>query len=850
MIKRTFFICLILSGLLNSACSDNDTEEVENIDLCGNNQLDSTEECDGDIFGGTTCLTAGYSGGYLKCSSRCEYDFSFCSGVLATCGNGTRDDYEECDQEDLRGLSCADFNLGEGQLGCNDNCRFDFSQCTKINNYCGDGFVTGDEECDTDNFEGKDCNTFGYYEGEIECGSDCQISLANCQKQCGDNLIQEEVGEECDGALSSGEDCSSLGYYGGELSCAEDCRYDLSDCQVYGKCGDGIVQESEGEECDGTQNLESSCFEFGYYGGTLECNSECKLDLSDCEETGKCGDSIVQTNYSEICDLANLNYESCISQGYYGGQLQCSSNCRAYIFSDCETYGRCGDGIVQTEYQEMCDGTNLNSFSCETLGYYGGELECGANCQEFSLSDCVFHGKCGDGILQEHYGEVCDLVTWEGHYCREIGYFGGEILCGGDCQDLDYTQCYNFASLGLSGTTESVSSINFDGDGSIKLAGNTMGSLYGNNNTNSNDIFQAGFSYDGSPSSTFQWYSNAVDIVHDQIVDASGVSYLVGRTASNYYGTDGILIKVAPSGALSWRKYLQTNQMDLAKAITLSRDGSHLYVAGNTKGDFNNPDAPVSNYTDIFLAKIEVATANLVWVQQYGIFDSNEKAVSVFADDDGFIYVLGNTEDSMGDSNLCADNFFMKSFHENGLSISSYVYGTPYYRGCCNDYIRSAVYDREENVFLIAGDTGGEFISTNQGGSDLIAAKINVATGAIFSRTQWGTSEDEKAEGIVQIGDEIYITGYTEGDMGSINNGGKDLFVTHFLPPDNSGISLYNPFQVDWHEQWGSAQDDQGKDIAVYENTVCVAADSNGDLFGLDANSSGNVFIYCFPHGP
>jgi len=47
---------------------------------CGNGNIDSNEECDGQTLGGATCSSLGFSGGSLSCTATCEFDTSQCTG--------------------------------------------------------------------------------------------------------------------------------------------------------------------------------------------------------------------------------------------------------------------------------------------------------------------------------------------------------------------------------------------------------------------------------------------------------------------------------------------------------------------------------------------------------------------------------------------------------------------------------------------------------------------------------------------------------------------------------------------------------------------------------------------------
>ena len=126
---------------------------------------------------------------------------------------------------------------------------------------CGDGIVDPGEECDGLNLDGHRCEEYGYHGGTLSCTDSCTISTGLCSGSgvCGDGTIQPDNGEECESGDLNGATCFSLGYYGGALSCSESCLFDESDCASYGSCGDGIIQEGNGEECENGELGEATC---------------------------------------------------------------------------------------------------------------------------------------------------------------------------------------------------------------------------------------------------------------------------------------------------------------------------------------------------------------------------------------------------------------------------------------------------------------------------------------------------------------------------------------------------------------------------------------------------------------
>ncbi|KKS65207.1 MAG: Clostripain-related protein [Parcubacteria group bacterium GW2011_GWC1_43_12] len=51
------------------------------ISVCGNDEKEFGEECDGEDFGGSTCQTQGFSGGAISCNPACEMNDSQCNNI-------------------------------------------------------------------------------------------------------------------------------------------------------------------------------------------------------------------------------------------------------------------------------------------------------------------------------------------------------------------------------------------------------------------------------------------------------------------------------------------------------------------------------------------------------------------------------------------------------------------------------------------------------------------------------------------------------------------------------------------------------------------------------------------------
>jgi hypothetical protein len=147
-------------------------------------------------------------------------------------------------------------------------------------------------------------------------------------------------------------------------------------------------------------------------------------------EISVCGNNIIEGD--ELCDLAQVNGETCESLGYQGGQLGCLLTCEDYNLLGCFI---CGNEVI--DIAEDCEGGVVpEDVDCESLGFQDGFVTCGDDCL-YDLSECSI---CGDGI-QAGY-EQCDGIDFGGSTCASVGFDGGNLACNlAECAFV-YSGCF------------------------------------------------------------------------------------------------------------------------------------------------------------------------------------------------------------------------------------------------------------------------------------------------------------------------------------------------------------------------------------------------------------------------
>ncbi|MDP7477568.1 MAG: DUF4215 domain-containing protein, partial [Candidatus Peribacteraceae bacterium] len=194
----------------------------------------------------------------------------------------------------------------------------------------------------------------------------------NSQDHCGNYILEEDKGEECDDGNDNGRSLSN---------CTRECRQKDNANSDDDVCGNGIEEGSE--ECDD-----------GNGDNTDDCTNHCY--------NAECGDGYHQPSAGEECDDGNRNDHN---------TDQCTNRCKNAV---------CGDGFVLRGSEE-CDRGNRNSETgvCSTSCKFnpvcgnniveaGEECDDGNNRNKDACTNACRNAICGDGIKRKNSDEECD----------------------------------------------------------------------------------------------------------------------------------------------------------------------------------------------------------------------------------------------------------------------------------------------------------------------------------------------------------------------------------------------------------------------------------------------------------
>ena len=297
--------------------------------------------------------------------------------------------------------------------------------------------------------------------------------------------------------------------------------------------------------------------------------------------------------------------------------------------------------------------------------------------------------------------------------------------------------------------------------------------------------------------------------------DGLGNVYVSGSTGGSLGGlsegsNDVFVSKLDGAGNLVWVRQLGTNLGEQSGGVSAEGLGN-VYITGGTQGILDGANAGDSDpfVYDAFVSKFD-EDGNLEWTRQLGS-KGEDFSNGVSADGLGNVYISGYTSGSLDDSNGVGSDAFVSKYSETGNLLWTRQFGT----------------DAEVVSYGVSADSLGSVFISGLTSSDLPRGRDAFVskysdTGTLLWTRQLGTDEYDSSWGVSADGlGNVYISGYTDGNLGGRYAGNHDAFVSKF---DTAGNLL-------WTTQLGTS----GQDLSNG-----VSADGLGNVF-FSGGTEGNV---------
>ncbi len=281
--------------------------------------------------------------------------------------------------------------------------------------------------------------------------------------------------------------------------------------------------------------------------------------------------------------------------------------------------------------------------------------------------------------------------------------------------------------------------------------------------------------YAGSPELEFgvQFGSSEKDNAFDVESDTHGNIYVVGRTNGSMEGenageTDGYLIKYNHKGKQQWIKQFGTESKDAISDVAVDHN-NNVIVYGKTEGTLDSKNL---GSVDLFICKLD-GKGKILWKKQIGTSEADHSS-RLAVDEKNNYYMTGNTKGKFGESGYGEKDVFIVKLSSKGKQKWVCQFGTDK-----KEEGKGIAIGPKGNIY-VSGFTNGKFDIDPIGESDAMVAKIN-RKGKLEWVRQLGSTNRDRANNIaVDQNGNIFIGGWTTGDMQGKLIGEGDAFLTFF----------------------------------------------------------------------
>jgi len=260
---------------------------------------------------------------------------------------------------------------------------------------------------------------------------------------------------------------------------------------------------------------------------------------------------------------------------------------------------------------------------------------------------------------------------------------------------------------------------------------------------------------------------------------------------------------------LAWSRELGTDRDDFGRAVAVDSEGS-VFLTGYSEGAFQG--AENAGEWDAFLARFDGSGA-LSWTREWG-GEGSELGQTVTCDDAGHVYVAGYTASSLDAQGVAGGHdVFLTMYGADGADGWTKQWGTE-----ADEYVTAAA--RAPRGVVVVGYTKGAFDGFANQGRDDVFVTLRDSEGEPLWTRQLGSAGTDYAQAVhVDAVGNVFVAGYTAGNLGDDDLGAEDAFLVAF---DADGQQLFV-------RQWGSETTDYG--------------------LGVDGDAAGNLYVTGYAYG-
>ena len=269
-----------------------------------------------------------------------------------------------------------------------------------------------------------------------------------------------------------------------------------------------------------------------------------------------------------------------------------------------------------------------------------------------------------------------------------------------------------------------------------------------------------------------------------------------------------------------------SSYLDYGKDISIYSSDS-IYIVGHSEGDLENNAN--SGGSDIFLIKYD----SLGWKQWSALLGSsqNDFALGSDIDSNDNIYLTGYTQGDL-DGNISSgnDDIFLSKYNSSGTKQWTSTLGSAQ-----DDQAKAVALFPASNAAYVTGQTMGDITGDNAGNNDIFLLRYNSSSGVVIWRIQKGSSEDDISQGVdTDSFGNIYLTGYTKGDLTGDSSGDADFFIAKY---NSSGV-------IQWLKQPDTTSDSFGQSIVLdSSNNIYVTGHTEGSFDGNANYGGSDIFL-------